>query len=128
MGEASILKSIKKVVGVGADDPSFDVDILMHINSIFSTLTQVGIGPDAGFAIEDDTPTWSTFLGDDPRLNSVKSYISLRVRLLFDPPTTSYVLNAWKEQIQEFEWRLNVHREGVSWTDPDPVDVPTAEE
>lgn len=119
MGD-SILDSTKKVLGIDKDYTAFDVDILMHINTIFSTLNQLGIGPENGFAIEDSTPTWDTFLSGDPRLNSVKSYLYLRVRLLFDPPSTSYLIDAIKEQIREFEWRLNVQREGVSWTNPIP--------
>lgn len=114
----SILNSVKKVVGIDADYDAFDVDILMHINTAFSTLNQLGIGPEAGFAIEDDVPTWDAFLGDDPRLNSVKSYVFLRVRLLFDPPATSYAIEAFQKQITEIEWRLNVKREGESWVDP----------
>lgn len=114
----SILNSIKKVLGLEPDYTPFDPDILLHTNSVFSTLNQLGIGPAEGFAIEDDTATWDAFLGSDLRLNSVKTYIYLRVRLLFDPPATSYLIAAMKEQVQELEWRLNVQREGVSWTPP----------
>lgn len=116
--ETSILKSVKKVLGLEADYMAFDQDVLMHINSVFTILQQLGIGPDAGFAIEDDTATWDTFLGDDPKLNSVKSYIWLRVRLLFDPPQTSFVLQSMEKQIQELEWRLNVQRETTLWVNP----------
>src|SRR5690348_398765 len=90
----------------------------MHINTAFSMLNQLGVGPEAGFAIEDAVPTWDTFLGDDLRLNAVKTYVYLRVRLLFDPPSTSFVIEAINKQITELEWRLNVQREGGSWTDP----------
>lgn len=114
----SILTSTKKILGIEDEYTAYDVDILMHINSVFSILNQLGIGPTDGFAIEDKVATWDTFLGDDPRLNSVKTYVYLRVRLLFDPPTTSYLIDAMKQQIQELEWRLNVQREGASWTDP----------
>lgn len=89
----------------------------MYINSAFSTLTQLGIGPTEGYMIENATPTWDAFLNDDPRLNSVKSYIGLRVRVLFDNATlTSFLLEAMDKQIKELEWRLNVVREGDSWT------------
>lgn len=122
----SILTSIKKILGVSETDDSFDVDILLHINSVFSTLNQVGIGPVEGFMIEDASATWDAFVGSDPRLNSVKTYIYLRVRLLFDPPSTSFVIESMNKQIAELEWRLNVQREGVSWVDPNPVPaVPT---
>lgn len=104
----SILNSTKKVLGVDADYDVFDLDILMHINSVFPTLTQLGIGPVNGFMIEDADATWWDFLGDNPNLNSVKTYVYLRVRLLFDPPSTSFVITAMQEQIKELEWRLNV--------------------
>lgn len=116
----SILTSIKKILGIDENYTIFDPDIIVHINSVFSTLNQLGIGPEAGFAIEDADPTWADFLDDDPRLNSVKTYVYLRVRLLFDPPTTSYLITALQEQARELEWRLNVQREGVSWVDPNP--------
>lgn len=107
----SILTSTKKVLGIADDYTAFDVDILMHINSVFSTLSQLGIGPETGFMIEDDTETWEDFLGTDLNLNQVKSYMYLRVRLMFDPPTTGHHVTALKEQVKEMEWRLNVHRE-----------------
>ena len=108
----SILVSTKKILGIDAAYTAFDVDIITHINSAFSTLNQLGIGPIDGFMIIDDTTTWDLFLDYDPRMNAVKSYVYLRVRLLFDPPTTSYLITAMKEQVQELEWRLNVVREG----------------
>jgi len=115
----SILNSIKKVIGIHPDDVSFDEDIVMHVNSAFSTLAQLGVGPAEGFMIEDDLATWDTFLGADPRLlNSVKTYVYLKVRLVFDPPNTSFVIESMNKQIQELEWRLNVQREEESWTDP----------
>ncbi len=116
--EPSILKSTKKILGVGETDTSFDVDIITHINAVLSVLTQVGIGPDNGYMIEDDSATWDAFIGTDPRLNLVKTYLYLKVRLLFDPPGTSYAIDAMEKQIAEFEWRLNVMREEESWTDP----------
>ena len=116
----SILDSVKQVLGIDAADTSFDLDVTMHINSAFSTLNQLGIGPEDGFAIEDDSATWDDFIGSDVRLNSVKTYVYLRVRLLFDPPTTSFVIDAMKKQIEELEWRINVHREEVEhpWVSP----------
>lgn len=122
----SILDSIKKVLGLESDYTAFDPDILMHINSVFSTLNQLGIGPEAGFMIEDSTPTWDAFLGDNLKLNAVKSYVFLRVRMLFDPPQTSFTIDAMKTQIQELEWRLNVERESTGWVDPFPP--PTTDE
>ena len=114
----SILTSTKKVLGIEELYTAFDVDILMHINSVFSTLHQLGIGPIEGFFIEDATPTWVTFLGTDPRLNSVKTYVYLKVRILFDPPGTSYLIDSLSRQAEELEWRLNVVRETDDWVNP----------
>jgi hypothetical protein len=114
----SILNSIKKAIGLSETDTSFDPDVLMHINSVLSILTQVGIGPANGIMVEDSTATWESFLGSDPRLNMAKSYVYLQVRLMFDPPGTSFLLEAIQKRIAEFEFRLNVQREGESWTDP----------
>lgn len=119
----SILNSTKKTLGIAEEYTAFDVDIVMHINSVLSTLNDLGIGPENGFMIEDDSSTWSDFIGNDPRLNSVKTYTYLRVRLLFDPPSTQYMVAAYQEQIKEQEWRLSVRRERDSWTDPDPDPV-----
>lgn len=109
----SILDSTKKALGLGADYDVFDSDIVMHINSVFFTLNQLGLGPAEGFSISGPDETWSAFLGNDPRLNAVKSYVFLRLRLLFDPPNTSFGIEAIKEQVKEYEWRLNVHAEGT---------------
>jgi hypothetical protein len=116
----SILDSTKKVLNLAPDYTAFDQDVILHINSVFSTLNQLGIGPEAGFRIEDNSALWSDFLGGDLRLNHVKSYMCLRVRMLFDPPTLGYVIDAVKEQIKELEWRINVQRESIAWIDPDP--------
>lgn len=116
----SILKSVKKNLGLPEDPTPFDSDITLFINGVFSTLEQIGVGPTGGYSITDDSDTWDAFLGADARLNSVKTYIYLRVRMLWDPPQTSYLLNALKEQIKELEWRLNVHMEETIWVDPNP--------
>lgn len=114
----SIINSIKKVSGLTEDDDSFDLDVLMHVNSIFSDLTQLGLGPDDGFEVEDAATTWDAFTDDSKQQNSVKTYIYLRLRLIFDPPTTSYAIESMDKQIQKAEWRLNVEREGRLWRDP----------
>ena len=116
---SSILDSTKKTLGLSPDYDVFDPDIIMHINTVFSFLQQLGVGPTEGFMIEDASTTWDEFISDT-RLNSIKSYIFLRVKLLFDPPQTSFVLSAMKEQIQELEWRINVHRE--MYNDPTIID------
>lgn len=123
----SILTSIKKNLGVDEDYTVFDPDITIYINSALATLTQLGVGPVEGYAIEDKVATWGDFLGTDPRLNPVKTYVQLRVRMLFDPPQTSYLVTAMQEQIREHEWRLNVYKEATIWTDPDPVTTETPE-
>lgn len=108
----SILNSTKKILGIGADYDAFDLDIITHINTAFTILTDLGIGPDEGFMIEDDSATWDDFLLGDKRLNSVRTYIYTKVRILFDPPNTSFVIEALNKQIAEIEWRLSVYREG----------------
>jgi hypothetical protein len=118
--EQSILTSTKKILGIAEDYTIFDLDIITHINSAFSTLTQLGVGPAEGFMISGAAETWTDFIGEDFQYNSVKSYVFLKTRQLFDPPQTSYLISAVERQIQELEWRLNVHREETGWVDPDP--------
>lgn len=109
-----ILEDTKKVLGIANTDVSFDVDILMHVSSVFSTLNQLGLGPEIGFDVDADS-TWSEFIDDDAKLNAIRTYVYLRVRLLFDPPATSFHINAIQDQIKELEWRLNVTREYRDW-------------
>lgn len=109
--ENSILISTKKTLGLAEDFTAFDLDIITHINTVFSTLTQLGIGPMGGFMIEDESAEWEDFFGTDIEYNSVKSYVYLRAKFLFDPPTTHYLVQAQEQQIKELEWRLSVHRE-----------------
>jgi hypothetical protein len=120
--EQSILISTKKILGIAEEYTVFDLDIITHINSAFSTLTQLGVGPAQGFMINDETEKWDDFIEDDLQYNSVKSYVFLKTKQLFDPPTTSYLITATEKQIEELEWRLNVHREETGWVDPDPED------
>jgi hypothetical protein len=118
--EQSILISTKKVLGIAEDYTVFDLDIITHINTAFSTLTQLGVGPAQGFMIEDAEAEWGDFIVDDIQYNSVKSYVFLKTRQLFDPPSTSYLIASTEKQILELEWRLNVHREETGYTDPNP--------
>lgn len=104
----SILDSIKKILGMPPAYDAFDTDLVIHINSVFGILAQLGVGPAGGFSISDNTTLWKAYLGDSKDLEMVKSYIALKVRLIFDPPTTGAVMDAMKEQIREYEWRLNV--------------------
>lgn len=114
----SILTSVKKVLGIEESYTVFDADITMHINSVFSTLHQLGVGPTDGFSIEDEVAIWSDFIGDDARFNSVKTYVCLKVRILFDPPQTSYLIQAFETQAKELEWRMNTTREETDYVDP----------
>lgn len=116
----SILNSVKKMCGLTEEYKAFDQDIIIYTNTAFSTLEQLGVGPAGGFAIEDENATWDTFLGNDLRLNSAKTYVYLRVRVLFDPPTTSYLISAMNDQIKELEWRLNMVKEVDKWVAPIP--------
>jgi len=119
--EPSILKSTKKLLGIEPDETSFDLDIITHINSEFSILTDLGVGPPEGFVIEDESTEWEEFLADDlVKLSKVKTAVYLRTRLLFDPPTQGYLLDATKELLREAEWRINSNREATEWVDPDP--------
>lgn len=105
----SILTSIKKLLGIDAEYTQFDQDIITHINSVFLTLHQLGVGPADGFRIDDAYATWDEYISDnDILLGAVKSYMYLKVRMLFDPHLTSSVTDLMKEQAREFEWRMNV--------------------
>ncbi len=107
----SILTSIKKLLGIAEECTDFDGDIITHINSVFLILRQLGVGPSDGFSICDDQTLWSDFIGDQSMLDAVRSYIYLKVRLLFDPPQNSSLLEAVKENARELEFRLNVSAE-----------------
>lgn len=113
----SILTSTKKVLGIPEAETAFDLDIIMHINSALMMLSQIGVGPEEGLAITDDTTLWDRITQSNNMLNTVKSYVYLRVRLLFDPPATSFVLKAFEEQMREMEWRLNLYREYSAGSD-----------
>lgn len=104
----SILTSIKKMLGITEEYTHFDQDIIMHINSVFMILTQLGVGPSEGFSIQDAYAVWTDFIPDTTKLESVKSYVYMKVKLLFDPPLSSAVTESMNRMISEFEWRLNV--------------------
>lgn len=105
----SIFESIKALLGPDASDDVFDQDILIHINSAISVLTQLGIGPARGFMVTGPDETWEDFIGNDPTLSMVKSYIYMKVKIAFDPPINSSVLSAYQEACKEMEWRMNVN-------------------
>lgn len=105
----SILTSIKKLLGIAEEYTQFDPDIIMHINSVFTTLAQLGVGPSKGFYIEDDTAEWVDFIPDLSNLHAIKTYIYMKVRLVFDPASLgSATLAAYEKEIKEYEWRFNV--------------------
>ena len=104
----SILTSVKKMLGIAKDCIDFDADIIMHINTVFMILNQLGVGPSTYFTIEDDIPTWNDFIPDGQNLEMVKSYMYMQVRLLFDPSASSTVMQSMNQAISEMEWRLNV--------------------
>lgn len=113
----SILNNIKKLLGIAEDYTEFDTDIIILINSAISVLNQLGLGSDDTFSITGNTETWSDLLGDNKSLEMVKNYIYLKVRVVFDPPTQSYVLAAYNEQIKELEWRINIAVDPSTITD-----------
>lgn len=119
--EDSILTSTKKILGVAETYTVFDLDIITHINAAFSILTQLGVGPADGFMIDDKNYFWEDFVVPPVQLGLVKTYILLKVRMGFDPPTTSYLIEATNKQIDEYLWRISTFRE---W-ELDPVDPRT---
>lgn len=107
----SILISIKKLLGIAEECCDFDTDIIIHINSAFMILTQLGVGPTNGFNIRDNQALWSDFISDDTRLDAIRSYVYLKVRTMFDPPQSSSLLDAIKQNLSELEWRLTIAAE-----------------
>ena len=116
--EESILKSTKKILGLADNYTPFDLDVITHINAAFSILDQLGVGPDGGFMIEDEVTVWGDYAAPPNQLHLIKTYVFLKVRMLFDPPTTSFLIEATNNQLREYEWRLNTFREWAL----DPVD------
>ena len=104
----SILTSIKKLLGIAEHDTSFDTDVIMHINTVFMFLRRVGVGPEGGFSIEDSSAKWTDFIEDTTKVEGIKTYVYIRVKLIFDPPTTSAILENFKEMARELEWSLNI--------------------
>lgn len=108
MNTDSILTSVKKLLGITEECTDFDADIIMHINSTLMILTQIGVGPPEGFFIEDDSAFWDDFVDDIKQLGAIKTYVYMRVRLMFDPPSSSAVMEAMNRIISELECRLNL--------------------
>ena len=119
----SILMTIRKLVCGDPYADHFDTDLLVHINACFSILNQLGVGPESGFVVTDETQSWSSYVADNRILNMVKTYVTLKVKKIFDPPLTSSVLEAMDKEISQLEWRLNVAVDPVK---PANVSKPTA--
>lgn len=108
----SILTSVKKQIGIHEDDDSFDPDIIMAINTVFVILNRVGVGPSKGFSITDKNSIWTDFIPDDDvNFEAIKTYVGAKARFVFDPPTSSVLMQALKELISELEWTLNINAE-----------------
>ena len=104
----SILTSVKKIIGISEEDENFDTDLIMHINSVLMILNQLGVGPEDGFSITDKSAVWTDVIGDNKLIEATKTFVGLKVRLIFDPPTSSAVLDSINKTISELEWRINV--------------------
>lgn len=106
--ENSILNTIKKLIGIDVEITDFDLDLITHINSVFFILYQLGVGPDTPFSITGADSVWSDFTNDIAKIELVKTYVSAKVRLMFDPPQSSGALESLTKLVAEYEWRLNV--------------------
>ena len=107
----SILVSVKKLLGIVEEYTHFDEDVILQINSAFSTLNQLGVGPEEGFSIVDSSAVWSDFINDD-RLNFIKTFVQLKVKLAFDPPTSSTLMESYNRQLDELTWRISITNNG----------------
>ena len=116
----SILTSIKKLLGITEEYEHFDADLIMHINSVFMVLNQLGVGPENGFSISDDSSIWADFIPENAPIEAVKTFTYLKVKLLFDPPLNSSVIESMNRQINEYEWRINIAAESGSFTTTTP--------
>lgn len=120
--ENGILTSVKKLLGIAEEYKHFDEDIIVHINSVFMILTQLGVGTSMGFGIHDESAVWTDFIGeDDKNFQSVKTYVYMKVKLIFDPPLSSAVLESMNRTISELEWRLNVAADTINSTEGEEI-------
>ena len=111
MNDESILDSIKKMLGIVSSCTDFDQTIINHINSAFMALSQLGVGPDNGYRIRNNSNTWNEYYNDAENIDSVKEYIYLKVKMVFDPPINGSIIESYKETIRELEWRLMIQKE-----------------
>lgn len=120
----SILDTVKKACNMDPTYTAFDDDMIMYINGALADLDQIGVGPPGGLTITDNTAVWEDLYGTDPTHNNIQTYVCLRVRLVFDPPDSSYGITAMQAQIDRHEWRIRERREEYAWTDPTGSSVP----
>lgn len=113
MVHSSILEDVKKFCQVPEWDDGFDTDLIIHINTALMTLNQLGVGPSGGLFISGPEDTWASLVEGNEEIEGVKTYVEIKTKLVFDPPTSSFVLEAMKQTAAELEWRLNVHAEGA---------------
>jgi hypothetical protein len=125
-GNDSILDTTKLQVKIDPEDDSYDVELIMHINSIFFILTQLGVGPKSGFSISGKEEQWSEFIGVD-QIAAVRTYMGLKTKLIFDPPATGPATEAMERQAGQMEWRLNLQMEEVKWDAQQPIFSPNME-
>lgn len=118
--ENSILKTVRHLSGLSDVETVFDLDLITGINTSLTTLWDLGIGPSDGFQITGEDEEWADLIGDNVTFNMVQSYLVICVRLLFDPPASSYAIDALERRKTEMEWRLNLRREAIAWADPNP--------
>jgi hypothetical protein len=121
--EQRILSTVKNMLGITENYDVFDAMLITHINSVFAILNQLGVGPEDGFHIEDGTAVWDEFTTKESNRYVVRAYMALKVRLLFDPPTMSYIITSITEQLRELEWRMNVDSEPSSIPDLRSLDA-----
>jgi hypothetical protein len=119
--DKSILSSIKKLLGMTDEYTAFDVDIIIHINTVLSILGDLGFGPTSGFQISDNTQLWTDYIPENPTTNKAKTYVYLKVRMMFDPPTNSSVVDSINRAITELEWRLANPTDPISLTTEVPI-------
>lgn len=104
--DSSILLSIKKLLGIPQEQTNFDTDIIIHINTVIANLTQMGIGPSEGYSITGDSETWEDYIRNDKLISQIRTYIYIKVRLVFDPPSNSALTQSFSEQAKELEVRM----------------------
>lgn len=114
MDEDSILDVTKLLCGLDPEDTSYDLEIITHINTVFFVLSSLGVGPANGFSIIGKSAKWTEFIGEQ-HIHAVRSYMGLKVRMLFDPPATGPATQAMERQASHLEWLLNIDAEGVKW-------------